>query len=335
MNAEISAFSDGDLPKYEYLTKKDLNCKPNALDKARFEFYPLGKTFSEGLDKNAQGYQKEGAIKLLKDIRNSLAGGITPRTLGGPRASRAPGLDDDDDNDDDDDEQIKLSKLLGELRANEDNEEFRNEPKEEKLDKFVNDNNMPDLETEEEAVKTNILNKINNFDEMVRNKKDKIDKMFKDKENRLNKLNSDVKKIKNYIKENNNKIIAMKSKLDYTENERNNLLLNINQLYDELKETKNELNKSENDELKEKVDYQENETKKLESGLNEKDKNIKILKSNIKNLEDRNFKIVARSNEYFEEIDRLKKINNASNQRLQELMIMKKIKSKQKKKLKN
>ena len=30
---------------------------------------------------------------------------------------------------------------------------------------------MPDLETEEESVKANILNKINNFDEMVRNKK--------------------------------------------------------------------------------------------------------------------------------------------------------------------
>ena len=30
-------------------------------------------------------------------------------------------------------------------------------------------------------------------------------------------------------------------------------------------------------------------------------------------------KIVARSNEYFEEIDKLKKINNTSNQKLQEL----------------
>ena len=55
----------------------------------------------------------------------------------------------------------------------------------------------------------------------------------------------------------------MKNKLDYTENESNSLLLNINQLYSELKETKNELNKSGNDELKEKVDYQENEIKKL------------------------------------------------------------------------
>ena len=74
-----------------------------------------------------------------------------------------------------------------------------------------------------------------------------------------------------------------------------------------MKETQNELNKSGNDELKEKVDYQKNEIKKLESELNDKDKNINILKSNIKNLENRNSKIVAKSNEYFEEIDKLKK----------------------------
>ena len=54
MNAEISAFSSGDLNKYEFLKRIDLNYKPNALDKARFEFSPLGKTFSAALDKNAQ-----------------------------------------------------------------------------------------------------------------------------------------------------------------------------------------------------------------------------------------------------------------------------------------
>ena len=30
MNAEISAYCSGDLPKYEYLIKKDLKCKPDA-----------------------------------------------------------------------------------------------------------------------------------------------------------------------------------------------------------------------------------------------------------------------------------------------------------------
>ena len=278
-------FPSGDLNKYEFLKRIDLNYKPNALDKARFEFSPLGKTFSTGLDKTAQGYQEEGIVKLLKDIRDGLAGGIIPRAPRGPRAPGGPDLDRPDDVSDDDD-----------------------------------DNNMPDLETEEEATKTNILSKINNFDEMVRNKEDEFDKMFKDKENRLIKLNNNVKKIKNYIEE-NNKIIAMKHKLNYAENERNNLLLNINQLYNVLKETKNknQLNKSGNDELKEKVDYQENEIKKLKSELNEKDKNINILKNNIKNLEDRNYKIVARSNEYYEEIDKFKNINNTNDQKIQEL----------------
>ena len=49
LNAEISAFSSGDLNKYEFLTHKDLKYKPNALDKARFEFSPLGKAFSTRL----------------------------------------------------------------------------------------------------------------------------------------------------------------------------------------------------------------------------------------------------------------------------------------------
>ena len=88
LNAEISAFSSGDLNKYEFLTRKDLKYKPNALDKARFQFSPLGQTFSIGSDKTAQGYQEEGVIKLLKDIRDSLA--------------RPPRLNNNrDDNDDD------------------------------------------------------------------------------------------------------------------------------------------------------------------------------------------------------------------------------------------
>ena len=73
LNAETSAFSSGDLNKYEFLKRIDLKYKPNALDKARFEFSPLGKTFSMGLHKTAQGYQEEGIIKLLKDIRDGLA----------------------------------------------------------------------------------------------------------------------------------------------------------------------------------------------------------------------------------------------------------------------
>ena len=59
-----------------FLKRTDLNYKPNALEQAKFEFSPLGKTFSNGLDKTIPNYQKEGAIKLLKDIKNSLSNRI-------------------------------------------------------------------------------------------------------------------------------------------------------------------------------------------------------------------------------------------------------------------
>ena len=150
LNAEISAFWSSDLNKYEFLRRIDLNYKPNALDKARFEFSPLGKTFSKRLNKTAQAYQGEGIIKLLKYIRDGLAGGITPR------APRAPGLDESDYDDDDDDDD--------------------------------NDDDMPDLETEEEAAKTNILNKFDEtvrnkedeFDKLFKDKKNKLNKLNND-----------------------------------------------------------------------------------------------------------------------------------------------------------
>ena len=103
MNAEISAFSSGDLNKYEFLKRIDLNYKPNALDKARFEFSPLGKTFSTGLDKNAQSYQEEGVIKLLKDIRDGLRG-VNRRPNNNRRDDEFDNMSDDssfDDNDND------------------------------------------------------------------------------------------------------------------------------------------------------------------------------------------------------------------------------------------
>ena len=54
-------------------------------------FFSLGKAFSIGLDKTSQGYKEEGAIKLLKYIRDSLAGVVI-------RPNR-PDNNDNDDND--------------------------------------------------------------------------------------------------------------------------------------------------------------------------------------------------------------------------------------------
>ena len=67
MNAEISAYSSGDLPKYEYLTKKDLNYKPDAFEQAKFEHSPLGKVSIDRLDKSDR---KKGLLKRLKNIED-------------------------------------------------------------------------------------------------------------------------------------------------------------------------------------------------------------------------------------------------------------------------
>ena len=154
LNAKISAFSSGDLNKYEFLKRIDLNYKPNALDKARFEFSPLGKTFSAGLDKTAQGYQEGGVMKLLKDVRDSLRGGARP-TESDNNNNNNNNSDDDNDDDDDDD---------------------NNRP---------DYNNMPDLETEEEAserISTNALDKFKNNIEIEMNN---LDKIVKNKENEI------------------------------------------------------------------------------------------------------------------------------------------------------
>ena len=66
-NAEISAFSSGDLPKYKYLTKKDLKYKPDAFEQVKFEYSPLGKVFTDGLDKSDKN---EGLLKRLKNIED-------------------------------------------------------------------------------------------------------------------------------------------------------------------------------------------------------------------------------------------------------------------------
>ena len=67
INAEISAYSSGDLPKYEYLTKKDLGYKPDALEKVKFEYSPIGKVFTDGLAKDDKS-KKIGLFKRLKNI---------------------------------------------------------------------------------------------------------------------------------------------------------------------------------------------------------------------------------------------------------------------------
>ena len=200
LNAEISAFSSGDLNKYEFLKRIDLNYKPNALDNARFEFSPLGKTFSTGLDKTAQCYQEEGVIKFSKDIRDGLAGGIAPR---------GPGLDDhnnDDPNNDgpnnddyDDDDYIPYH--------NDDNND----------DDRPDYNNMLDLETEEEDnydVITLDLETKPKDSKLSNEEKDKIYKMLnKFKDNMKKDINNFIKRSNDYLDILDNKISKISNKL--------------------------------------------------------------------------------------------------------------------------
>ena len=71
MNSEISAYSSGDLPKYEYLTKTDLGYKPDAVEKVKFEYSPIGKVFTDGLSKEDKS-KKVGLFKRLKNIEDNL-----------------------------------------------------------------------------------------------------------------------------------------------------------------------------------------------------------------------------------------------------------------------
>ena len=40
------------MDKYEYLTGEDLGLKPSTVEQAKFEYSPLGKVFTKGLEKD-------------------------------------------------------------------------------------------------------------------------------------------------------------------------------------------------------------------------------------------------------------------------------------------
>ena len=58
--AKISAYSSGDLRKYEYLTGEDLGYKPSVFEQGKFDYSPLGNIFTKRLDKDDQ---KEGLLR--------------------------------------------------------------------------------------------------------------------------------------------------------------------------------------------------------------------------------------------------------------------------------
>ena len=204
-----------------FLTRKDFKYKPNTLGKAKFEFSPLGKAFSMGLDKTAEGYQEEGVRKLLKDIRDGIAGNVI-------RLNNRPNRFNDDNNDDNNDDRPDRSdrpdrfdddrldddntidnrinnvkdKIL-DLDTKLKNSELSNEEKD-KLNKKLNDNNVElekFIELYDDIVKEDqdqIYNISNKFKDNMENNANDLNKKVIDKENnlnaRLNKLNNNIKK---------------------------------------------------------------------------------------------------------------------------------------------
>ena len=67
--AKISALCSSNLDKYEYSTGEDLGLKPSSIEKTKFEYSPLGKTFNKGLNEDDK---KEGLFKRLKNIEDIL-----------------------------------------------------------------------------------------------------------------------------------------------------------------------------------------------------------------------------------------------------------------------
>ena len=66
-NAKIAASSGVESGKYEYLTGEDLRYKPDVVQKAKFEYSPLGRMFNKGLEKDEK---QVGLLKRLENIED-------------------------------------------------------------------------------------------------------------------------------------------------------------------------------------------------------------------------------------------------------------------------
>ena len=203
LNVEISAFSSGDLNKYEFLSRKDLKYKPNALDKAKFEFSILGKAFSTELDKIAVGYQEEGVIKLLKDIRDGLAGNVN-------RPNNRPNDNNDDDGPDDGLDRPDRPDA-GPDDGPDDGPDERPDDgldRPDRPDDRDDNADLPDLETEEEAAdfyEQKKDDKIKNLKDKIKELKDRI--LYLEIKLRDNKLSIDKKdKLYKELQNNNDKL---------------------------------------------------------------------------------------------------------------------------------
>ena len=96
LNAEISAYSSGDLDKYVFLTTQDLKYKPDALEQIKFAYSPLGKVFNDGLKKKDKT-KKVGILQRLKNIEDNLNSN-------------------DDDNNDNDNRKVGIFQIIKDIK---------------------------------------------------------------------------------------------------------------------------------------------------------------------------------------------------------------------------
>ena len=136
MNAEISAYSSGDLSKYEYLTKKDLGYKPDAIEKVKFEYSPLGEVFTDGLNKSNK---KEGLLKRLKNIENKNNNQLLAlRDINRPTIRGRDNYDSDDDSDDDDDDDDDVNNEYKKIIEDYKNNKIKRKEIEKQINKIKN-----------------------------------------------------------------------------------------------------------------------------------------------------------------------------------------------------
>ena len=63
--AKINGLSPKDLEKYEYLTSKDFGCKQDVIQRAKFEYSPLGEAFNKVFKTD---YKNKKVIKHDNDL---------------------------------------------------------------------------------------------------------------------------------------------------------------------------------------------------------------------------------------------------------------------------
>ena len=262
------------------MTRKDLKYKPNALDKARFEFSPLGKTFSIGLDKTVQGYQEEDAVKLLKDIRDGLRGGVRP--------SRPDDDNNDDDNDDDDD----------------DNDDDNNNDD----DKNHDDNNDDDNDDDERVIIDNLLNEINKINNINKQYNDTINNNRKNDDylKKIKEQNDDIEKLKKEVIDNKK---ITKDILDEAGKRINTFYQEKSMYYNELKyelEKNSEIIEQRDDIFRDIVIHARDDE-------SEKQIIIDVLNRDIERLNDLNEENLNKEYKYKEKIKELK--DNLSNEK--------------------